>query len=54
MAWARGVVNFVSEWFEVEVSRDGKVHHIEFARGIKASELKSHRPNHRPRDEGQL
>ncbi len=26
-------VNAVSEWFEVEVSRDGKVHHMEFERG---------------------
>src|SRR3954466_13722865 len=34
------VTNFVSEWFEVEVSRDGQVHHMEFARGVKSSELK--------------
>lgn len=34
------VVNFVSEWFEVEVSREGKVHHMEFERGRKSSELK--------------
>jgi DNA gyrase subunit B len=34
------VVNFVSEWMEVEVSRDGLVHHMEFARGIKTSDLK--------------
>ncbi len=34
------VVNFVSEWIEVEVSRDGKVHHMEFERGIKSSDLK--------------
>jgi len=26
-------VNAVSEWFEVEVSRDGKVHHMKFERG---------------------
>jgi DNA gyrase subunit B len=26
-------VNAVSEWFEVEVSRDGKVHHMGFSRG---------------------
>ncbi len=26
-------VNAVSEWFEVEVSRDGKVHHMTFERG---------------------
>jgi DNA gyrase subunit B len=34
------VTNFVSEWFEVEVSRDGAVHHMEFARGVKSSDLK--------------
>jgi DNA gyrase subunit B len=34
------VVNFLSEWLEVEVSRDGKVHHMEFERGKKASALK--------------
>src|SRR5262249_14588209 len=34
------VVNALSEWVEVEVSRDGKVHHMEFERGKKASELK--------------
>jgi len=34
------VVNFLSEWLEVEVSRDGKVHHMEFERGKKASTLK--------------
>src|SRR3954451_6413885 len=34
------VVNFVSEWLEVEVSRDGKVHHMEFERGRKATDLK--------------
>src|SRR5512132_24483 len=34
------VVNFVSEWFEVEVSREGAVHAMEFARGIKTSDLK--------------
>jgi DNA gyrase subunit B len=34
------VVNFVSEWLEVEVSRDGQIHHMEFARGRKASDLK--------------
>ena len=34
------VVNFVSEWLEVEVSRDGQVHHMEFERGRKASDLK--------------
>ena len=34
------VVNALSEWLEVEVSRDGKVHHMEFERGKKASDLK--------------
>ncbi len=34
------VVNFVSEWMEIEVHRDGQVHHMEFERGRKASDLK--------------
>ena len=34
------VVNFVSEWFEVEVSREGKVHQMRFEKGRKATELK--------------
>src|SRR5689334_8972279 len=34
------VTNFVSEWFEVEVSREGAVHHMEFSRGVKSSDLK--------------
>jgi DNA gyrase subunit B len=34
------VVNFVSEWMEVEVSREGNVYHMEFERGIKSSDLK--------------
>jgi DNA gyrase subunit B len=34
------VVNFLSEWLEVEVSREGKIYHMSFARGVKASELK--------------
>jgi DNA gyrase subunit B len=34
------VVNFLSEWLEVEVSRDGKVHSMEFARGVKTKDLK--------------
>jgi DNA gyrase subunit B len=34
------VVNFVSEWMEIEVSRDGAVHAMEFERGIKSSDLK--------------
>ena len=34
------VVNFVSEWMEIEVSRDGAVHHMVFERGVKSSDLK--------------
>jgi DNA gyrase subunit B len=34
------VVNFLSEWLEVEVSRDNKIYQMTFARGVKASELK--------------
>src|SRR5688500_15978044 len=34
------VVNALAEWLEVEVSRDGQVHHMEFERGKKASDLK--------------
>jgi DNA gyrase subunit B len=34
------VVNALSEWIEIEVNRDGKVHHMEFERGHKASDLK--------------
>jgi DNA gyrase subunit B len=34
------VVNALSEWLEVEVSREGSVYHMEFERGKKASELK--------------
>src|SRR4051812_3284464 len=34
------VVNFVSEWMEIEVSRDGAVHAMEYARGIRSSPLK--------------
>src|SRR3954452_14296966 len=34
------VVNFVSEWLEVEVHRNGKIHHMEFERGRKASDIK--------------
>jgi DNA gyrase subunit B len=34
------VVNFVSEWMEVEVSREGQVHHMEFKQGRKSSHLK--------------
>jgi DNA gyrase subunit B len=32
-------VNAVSEWFEVEVSRDGQVHHMEFERGVTIQKL---------------
>ncbi|MDR1192216.1 MAG: DNA topoisomerase (ATP-hydrolyzing) subunit B [Verrucomicrobiales bacterium] len=32
-------VNAVSEWFEVEVSRDGKVHHMAFERGKTTKRL---------------
>jgi DNA gyrase subunit B len=34
------VVNALSEWLEVEVSRDGQVHHMEFERGKKSAQLK--------------
>jgi DNA gyrase subunit B len=34
------VVNFLSEWLEVEVSRDGKVYQMEFTRGVKTGDLK--------------
>jgi DNA gyrase subunit B len=33
------VVNFVSEWMEIEVSRDGSVYHMEYERGIKSKDL---------------
>src|ERR1700743_2013051 len=32
-------VNAVSEWFEVEVSRNGEVHHMEFERGKTIEKL---------------
>lgn len=32
-------VNAVSEWFEVEVSRDGKIYHMEFERGKTVKKL---------------
>jgi DNA gyrase subunit B len=35
------VVNALSEWLEVEVSRDGKLYHMEFERGKKSSDLKA-------------
>ena len=34
------VVNFLSEWLEVEVSREGQVHQMEFERGVKTKSLK--------------
>ncbi|CAN5645147.1 DNA gyrase subunit B [soil metagenome] len=34
------VVNALSEWLEVEVSREGQTYHMEFERGKKASDLK--------------
>ena len=34
------VVNALSEWVEVEVSREGKIFHMEFERGKKSSDLK--------------
>lgn len=33
-------VNAVSDWFEVEVRREGKVHKMEFSRGITTSKMK--------------
>ena len=33
------VVNALSEWLEVEVRRDGRLHHQRYERGIKATEL---------------
>ena len=34
------VVNFVSEWMEIEVSREGAVHSMEYERGKKSSNLR--------------
>ena len=34
------VVNFVSEWMEIDVHRNGEVHHMEFQRGVKSMDLK--------------
>ncbi len=34
-------VNALSEWFEVEVRRDGKVHHMRFERGVPVSKLET-------------
>src|SRR5882672_2252528 len=33
-------VNALSDWFKVEVSRDGKVYHMAFARGVTTKKLK--------------
>lgn len=33
------VVNFLSEWMEIEVARDGLVYHMEFERGVKSKPL---------------
>src|SRR5690606_29612040 len=33
-------VNFLSEWMEVEVAREGQLYHMEFERGIKSADLK--------------
>src|SRR5438874_9820409 len=33
-------VNALSDWFKVEVSRDGKVYSMEFVRGITTEKLK--------------
>jgi DNA gyrase subunit B len=34
------VTNFVSEWMDIEVSREGQVHAMRFERGVKAQDLK--------------
>jgi DNA gyrase subunit B len=34
------VVNFVSDWMEIEVCRDGQIHHMEFSKGKKSTDLK--------------
>ncbi len=36
-------VNALSDWFKVEVSRDGKVYHMAFERGKTTEKLESHR-----------
>ena len=33
-------VNFLSEWFKVEIWRDGKTHEMEFSRGVTVAPLK--------------
>ncbi len=40
-------VNALSEWLEVEVHRDGNVHHMRFERGDTTSELKKIRPTNK-------
>ncbi len=34
------VTNFVSEWMDIEVAREGRVHAMRFERGVKAQDLK--------------
>jgi DNA gyrase subunit B len=34
------VVNFLSDWLEVEIRRDGEVHQQRYQKGVKASDLK--------------
>jgi len=41
------VVNALSEWFEVEVGRDGQGYRMEFARGVKKGELRHIGPRKR-------
>ena len=53
-AWARRSSTALSEWLEVEVSRDGKVHHMEFERGKKSSDLKVIGKTHQDRHQGHL
>ena len=36
-------VNALSDWFKVEVSRDGKVYSMEFARGVTTAKAHGHR-----------
>jgi DNA gyrase subunit B len=36
-------VNALSDWFKVEVSRDGKVYHMGFERGKTTQKLEGHR-----------
>ena len=41
------VVNALSEWLEVEVSRDGQGHRMEFARGVKTGPIREIGPRKR-------